>query len=66
MNAAFGRILNKLDEPQFDLGCTECPCKEKCDTVERHMAMTGNFKPLCAETMRTIAKEIVLDVAKAH
>ena len=57
MNKAFEKILERLEEPQFNIGCGACPIKEKCDEVQE--AIDDEMTDLCAETMRVIAKEIV-------
>ena len=58
------KILEKLEEPQFNIGCGACPIKEKCDEVQE--TIDDEMTDLCAETMRVIAKEIVQDVAKEY
>lgn len=62
MKEAFEKILERLEEPKFDIGCGECPYMEKCDEVQE--TITNEKTDLCAETMRAIAKEIVLEVAE--
>ena len=56
----FEKILERLEEPKFDIGCGECPYMEKCDEVQE--TITNEKTDLCAETMRAIAKEIVQEV----
>ena len=62
MNKAFEKILDRLEEPKFDIGCGECPYMEKCDEVQE--TITNEKTDLCAETMRAIAKEIVQEVSE--
>lgn len=57
MKEAFEKILERLEEPQFNIGCGVCPIKEKCDEVQE--TIDDEKTDLCAETMRVIAKEIV-------
>ena len=64
MNKAFEKILERLEEPQFNIGCGACPIKEKCDEVQE--AIDDEMTDLCAETMRVIAKEIVKEVAEEY
>ena len=58
------KILERLDEPQFYIGCGACPIKEKCDEVQENI--NDEKTDLCAETMRVIAKEIVQEVAEEY
>ncbi|MDY5967886.1 MAG: DUF551 domain-containing protein [Sphaerochaetaceae bacterium] len=58
----FEKILERLDEPKFDISCGECPYREKCDEVQE--TITNEKTDLCSETMRAIAKEIVQEVAE--
>lgn len=62
MNKIFEKILERLEEPKFDISCGECPYREKCDEVQE--TITNEKTDLCAETMRAIAKEIVQEVAE--
>ena len=62
MNKAFEKILERLEEPKFDISCGECPYREKCDEVQE--TITNEKTDLCSETMRAIAKEIVQEVAE--
>ncbi len=64
MNKAFEKILERLEEPKFDIGCGECPYMEKCDEVQE--TITNEKTDLCSETMRAIAKEIVQEVAEEY
>lgn len=64
MNEAFEKILERLEEPKFDISCGECPYMEKCDEVQE--TITNEKTDLCAETMRAIAKEIVQEVAEEY
>lgn len=64
MNKAFEKILEMLEEPQFDIGCGACPYKDKCDEVQE--TIDDEMTDLCAETMRVIAKQIVQEVAKEN
>ena len=64
MKEAFEKIVERLEEPQFNIGCGACPIKEKCDEVQE--TIDDEMTDLCAETMRVIAKEIVQDVAKEY
>lgn len=64
MNKAFEKILDRLEEPKFDISCGECPYMEKCDEVQE--TITNEKTDLCAETMRAIAKEIVQEVAEEY
>ena len=64
MNKAFEKILERMDKPQFDIGCGACPNKEKCDEVQENI--NDEKTDLCAETMRYIAKEIVQEVAEEY
>ena len=58
----FEKILERLEEQQFDIGCGACPNKEKCDEVQENI--NDEKTDLCAETMRVIAKQIVQEVAE--
>ena len=58
----FEKILERLEKPQFDIGCGACPNKEKCDEVQENI--NDEKTDLCAETMRVIAKQIVQEVAE--
>ena len=64
MKEVFEKIVEQLEEPQFNIGCGACPIKEKCDEVQE--AIDDEMTDLCAETMRVIAKEIVQDVAEEY
>lgn len=64
MKEAFEKILERLEEPQFNIGCGACPIKEKCDEVQE--TIDDEMTDLCAETMRVIAKEIVQEVAEEY
>ena len=64
MKEAFEKIVERLEEPQFNIGCGACPIKEKCDEVQE--AIDDEMTDLCAETMRVIAKEIVQEVEKEY
>ena len=64
MKEAFEKIVERLEEPQFNIGCGACPIKEKCDEVQE--AIDDEMTDLCAETMRVIAKEIVKEVAEEY
>ena len=64
MNKAFEKILDRLDKPQFNIGCGACPIKEKCDEVQE--SINDEKTDLCAETMRAVAKEIVQEVAEEY
>ena len=33
----FEKILERLEKPQFDIGCGACPNKEKCDEVQENI-----------------------------
>ena len=58
----FEKILERLEKPQFDIGCGACHNKEKCDEVQENI--NDEKTDLCAETMRVIAKQIVQEVAE--
>lgn len=62
MNKAFEKILERFEEPKFDISCGECPYMEKCYEVQE--TITNEKTDLCSETMRAIAKEIVQEVAE--
>lgn len=64
MKEAFEKIVERLEEPQFNIGCGACPIKEKCDEVQE--TIDDEMTDLCAETMRVIAKEIVQEVAEEY
>lgn len=64
MKEAFEKIMEQLEEPQFNIGCGACPIKEKCDEVQE--TIDDEMTDLCAETMRVIAKEIVQEVEKEY
>ena len=64
MYKAFDKILERLEEPKFDISCGECPYMEKCDEVQE--TITNEKTDLCAETMKAIAKEIVQEVAEEY
>lgn len=63
MNKAFEKILESLDEPKFNI-CRGCTHKEKCNEVQEKI--NNKEADFCAETMRTIAKEIVQEVAEEY
>ena len=64
MSKAFEKILERLEEPQFNIGCGSCSIKEKCDEVQEKI--NDEMTDLCAETMRAIAQEIVQEVAEEY
>lgn len=63
MNKVFEKILERLEEPQFNI-CRGCAHKEKCNEVQEKI--NNKEADFCAETMRTIAKEIVQEVAEEY